>query len=172
MERGLDRNRHQPWSRRSRSIVKKGSQRAMLCPCGNPKILALGLCPTCYTLKRQDDEYYGGMREAVLDRDERRCRTCPNLKRQKLAVHHRVPGVSKLELMITLCLGCHAKVTRTQFLQDDWPELLRTLWREQHPAGHEQITLNFKSAIPLLLSEPLFNDDELFSLVGGGKAST
>jgi hypothetical protein len=136
-------------------------------PVRKSEILALGLCPTCYTLKRQDDEYYGGLREAVLDRDERRCRTCPNLKRQKLAVHHRVPGVSKLELMITLCLGCHAKVTRTQFLQDDWPELLRILWREQHPAGHEQPTLNFRSAIPLLLTEPLFNDEEICRLVGG-----
>ena len=150
--------------------MRKGIQRAMYCRCGNSEILALGLCSTCYTLKRQDDEYYGGLREAVLDRDERRCRTCPNLKRQKLAVHHRVPGVSKLELMITLCLGCHAKVTRTQFLQDDWPELLRTLWREQHPAGHEQTTLNFKSAIPLLLTEPLFDDEEICRLVGG-KAS-
>ena len=72
--------------------------------------------------------------------------------------------------MITLCLGCHAKVTRTQFLQDDWPELLRILWREQHPAGHEQTTLNFKLAIPLLLTEPLFNDEEICRLVGG-KAS-
>ena len=54
--------------------VKTSLQRAMLCPCGNSEILALGLCSTCYTLKRQDDEYYGGLREAVLDRDERRCR--------------------------------------------------------------------------------------------------
>jgi hypothetical protein len=112
---------------RGKVIVTTGVQRVMLCRCGNPKILALGLCPTCYTLRRQDDAYYGGLREAVLDRDDRRCRTCPNLKRQKPAVHHRVPGISKLELMITLCLGCHAKVTRTQFLQDDWPELLRIL---------------------------------------------
>ena len=25
-------------------------QRVMHCPCGNPKVLALGLCATCYTL--------------------------------------------------------------------------------------------------------------------------
>jgi hypothetical protein len=30
--------------------------------CGNPKILAHGLCSICYTLKRQDEEYFGGLR--------------------------------------------------------------------------------------------------------------
>jgi hypothetical protein len=33
--------------------VKAGVQRALYCRCGNEKILALGLCATCYTLKRQ-----------------------------------------------------------------------------------------------------------------------
>ena len=49
--------------------MPKGLQRAMYCRCGNEKILAHGLCSTCYTLKRQDDEYFGGLREAVLQRD-------------------------------------------------------------------------------------------------------
>jgi hypothetical protein len=49
--------------------MKKPGQRAMHCRCGNPKILAHGLCSTCYTLKRQDEEYFGGLREAVLERD-------------------------------------------------------------------------------------------------------
>jgi hypothetical protein len=31
-------------------------QLALCCPCGRPEILALGLCATCYTLKRQDEE--------------------------------------------------------------------------------------------------------------------
>ncbi len=44
-------------------------QRSMLCRCGNAKILAHGLCATCYTLKRQDAEYFGGLRETVLERD-------------------------------------------------------------------------------------------------------
>jgi hypothetical protein len=43
-------------------------------PCGRPEILPLGLCPTCYTLKRQDEEYFGGLREAVLERDGYRAR--------------------------------------------------------------------------------------------------
>ena len=56
--------------------LKAGRQRVMHCPCGNAKVLALGLCATCYTLKRQDEEYFGGLREAVLERDGYRCRVC------------------------------------------------------------------------------------------------
>jgi hypothetical protein len=54
--------------------LKKGVQTTICCPCGNEKILALGLCATCYTLKRQDAEYFGGLREQVLERDEYACR--------------------------------------------------------------------------------------------------
>ena len=39
------------------------AQRVMHCPCGDSKVLSLGLCATCYTLKRQDEEYFGGLRE-------------------------------------------------------------------------------------------------------------
>jgi hypothetical protein len=46
--------------------VKKGIQRTMYCRCGNEKILALGPCSTCYTLRRQDEQYFGGLREDVL----------------------------------------------------------------------------------------------------------
>ena len=42
------------------------AQRSICCPCGNDKVLALGLCATCYTLERQDEEYFGGQREVVL----------------------------------------------------------------------------------------------------------
>jgi 5-methylcytosine-specific restriction endonuclease McrA len=49
--------------------LRKEAQTARCCPCGNEKILALGLCATCYKLKRQDAEYFGGLREQVLERD-------------------------------------------------------------------------------------------------------
>jgi 5-methylcytosine-specific restriction endonuclease McrA len=126
--------------------VTRLAQRVMHCPCGNPKVLALGLCPTCYTLKRQDEEYFGGLREAVLKRDRHCCRVCgkPGGRKRSLAVHHRVAGKSELELMITLCLAHHAMVTRTLVLLEDWPELLRVLWREQHPNAHEQTALDFR----------------------------
>ena len=125
--------------------MKKGTQQAMHCRCGHPKILAVGLCSTCYTLKRQDEEYFGGLREAVLKRDGHRCRVCgkPGGRKRSLAVHHRVAGKSELDLMITLCLAHHAMVTRTLVLLEDWPELLRVLWREQHPEAHEQTALDF-----------------------------
>ena len=52
-------------------------------------------------------------------------------------------GPPELDLMITLCLAHHAMVTRTVVLLQDWPELLRVLWREQHPDAHEQTALVF-----------------------------
>jgi hypothetical protein len=128
--------------------LEKVVQIAICCPCGNDKTLARGLCATCYTLKRQDEEYYGGHREEVLRRDNYRCCVpgCTTLKRGKrsVAVHHREPGNSDPSKMLSLCLACHAKVTRTFYVQNDWPELLRVLWREQHPDGHEQSALNFR----------------------------
>ena len=127
--------------------MKLNSQRVMHCPCGNAKVLALGLCPTCYTLKRQDEEHFGGLREAVLERDGYRCRVCDASGRDKrsIVVHHRVPGRSVLRLMLSLCPGCHAKVHRTQAVLSAMPPLLLQLWREQHPNGHEQVQLDFNN---------------------------
>ena len=84
--------------------MKNGVQAAICCPCGNEKILALGLCATCYTLKRQDEEYFGGLREAVLERDGYCCRVCGASGRRKrsIVVHHRVPGKPLFHLMISL----------------------------------------------------------------------
>jgi hypothetical protein len=126
---------------------KGRTQLALCCPCGRPEILALGLCPTCYTLKRQDEEYFGGLREAVLERDGHRCRGCgaPGREKRSIIVHHRVPGVSTMELMISLCPGCHAKVERTKMVLSEMNPLLLVLWREQHPDGPEQTMLAFNT---------------------------
>ena len=141
--------------------MKKLGQRAMHCRCGNPKILAHGLCSTCYTLKRQDEEYFGGLREAVLERDGYRCRVCDASGRDKrsIIVHHRVPGKSVLRLMISLCPGCHAKVHRTIAVLTEMPALLLELWREQHPQGHEQTILDFNSKKPAASPVPLLAQD-------------
>ena len=128
-------------------------QRGIFCPCGRSKILALGRCASCYSMKRQDEENYGGLREVVLDRDERRCRTCPNLKRRKLCVHHRIPGVSKLDLMITLCTCCHAIVERTQMVLGEMTPLLLVLWREKHPDGKEQLKLPLDLELPKAIEQ-------------------
>ncbi len=138
--------------------MKKGLQRALYCRCGNERILAHGLCPTCYTLKRQDEAYFGGLREAVLERDSYCCRVCGASGRRKrsIVVHHRVPGKSVMNLMISLCPGCHAKVGRTKAVLSEMPLLLRKLWREQHPTGHEQTVLDFVGRQPAARPVPLF----------------
>ena len=138
--------------------MKPGSQRALYCRCGRDKIIANGHCATCYTLKRQDEAYFGGLREAVLERDGYSCRVCGASGRDKrsITVHHRVPGRSLLHLMISLCPGCHAKVHRTKAVLTQMPPLLLALWREQHPNGHEQTLLNFAQLPKALASVPLF----------------
>lgn len=130
--------------------MRKPVQGAMHCRCGNAKIIAHGLCWTCYSLKRQDEAYFGGLREKVLERDGYRCRVCAELPEvdrlcigQPPSVHHRVPGVSKLHLMITLCAAHHARIERLQVAAKPMSPLLLTLWREQHPQGHEQKMLCF-----------------------------
>ena len=142
--------------------MKKLVQQRMHCPCRRAKILALGLCATCYTLKRQDEEDFGGMREQVLDRDRRRCRVCdaPGGRKRSLAVHHRVAGLSEFDLMITLCLKHHAMVTRTLVMVQNWPSLLIQLWREQHPEAHEQLQLNFSFRTTPAEPVPLFAGEE------------
>jgi hypothetical protein len=132
--------------------LKNGIQTAICCPCGNEKILALGLCATCYTLKRQGAEYFGGLREQVLERDEYACRVCGD---PGPGVHHREPAKSLLHLMIALCTGCHAKVHRTKGVLTEFPPLLLVLWREQHPEGHEQTYIDFNVRKPPAQSVPL-----------------
>jgi hypothetical protein len=111
-------------------------------------------------LKRQDEEYFGGLREAVLERDGYRCRGCgaPGHEKRSIIVHHRVPGISKLELMISLCPGCHAKVERTKMVLAEMTPLLLVLWREQHPEGQEQIMLGFDMREPAAEAIRLFKE--------------
>ncbi len=140
--------------------MKTPRQTAMHCRCGRAKILALGMCSTCYSLKRQDAEYFGGLREVVLERDGYRCRVCDASGRGKreIIVHHRVPGKSVLNLMISLCPGCHAKIHRTKAALAIMPPLLLELWREQHPAGHEQLPFDFTVKTAVARKRLLFGD--------------
>ena len=119
--------------------------RPLWCRCGNPDIYKKGLCSRCYASERHSQENYDGLRERVLDRDGRMCRVC--FRREdgprSLAVHHRRPGVSRSQDLITLCLAHHAIVTRTRFMRFAASDLLRQLWREQHPQSPEQFELPF-----------------------------
>jgi 5-methylcytosine-specific restriction endonuclease McrA len=114
-------------------------------------------------MKRQDDEYFGGLREQVLERDGHCCRVCwaSGRRKRSIVVHHRVLGKSLLYLMISLCPACHAKVGRTKAVFSQMPPLLLQLWREQHPNGHEQITLDFRGRLALSQSEPPFAEPPL-----------
>jgi hypothetical protein len=108
-------------------------------------------------MKRQDEEYFGGLREAVLERDGYRCRVCDasGRDRRSIIVHHRRPGKSVLHLMISLCPACHAKVHRTKAVLSRMPPLLLELWRELHPKGHEQTMLDYTVKSPQAKSVPL-----------------
>lgn len=140
----------------------KAVQLAMHCRCGREAVLAHGMCATCYTLRRQDEEYFGGLRETVLERDGYRCRVCdrPGTGKRSITVHHRVPGHSKLQLMISLCPGFHARVHRTKAYVRAalaaMPPLLLVLWREQHPEEHEQTALDFRRVVAIPERVPLF----------------
>ena len=128
----------------------------MHCRCGREAVLAQGMCATCYTLRRQDEEHFGGLRETVLERDGYRCRVCalPGRGKRRITVHHRDPGKSVLELMISLCPGCHARVHRTRAVLKGMPPSLLALWREQHPQGHEQTALDFRRG-PVFFATPV-----------------
>lgn len=135
------------------------AQRVLHCRCGRAKVLAHGMCAICYTLKRQDHKHFAGLREAVLERDGYRCRGCDASGRDKrsITVHHRVPGKSVVNLMISLCPACHAKIHRTAAVLNGMPPLLLQLWREQHPRGHEQKMLDFNAQEPAAEPMALFD---------------
>jgi hypothetical protein len=67
-------------------------------------------------------------------------RNAPSLS---IIVHHRIPGLSTLDLMISLWSGLSCQGgTDENGPCGDGP-LLLVLWREQHPQGQEQIMLGF-----------------------------
>ena len=122
--------------------VRRTRQRVLFCRCGSSAIRARGLCQRCYSRERADERHFAGLRERVLARDRHTCRGCQATSVSTvLAVHHRQPGVSSLDLLVTLCPSCHAIVERTEVLFRDVPQLLRVLWRELHPAASEQLPL-------------------------------
>lgn len=114
--------------------VRRTRQRVLFCRCGSSTIWARGLCQRCYSRVRADERQFAGLRERVLDRDGHTCQGCQATAVETvLAVHHRQPGVSSLDLLVTLCPACHAVVERTEVLFRDVPEL--------HPEASEQLAL-------------------------------
>ena len=120
-------------------------QAVMLCACGSLDLVARGMCHRCLTRQHNDQEHFGGHREAVLRRDHWTCEGCfyrpAHQNRDWIAVHHRVPGVPRPALMISLCAACHAIVVRPQVVRTWLPPQLLVLWREQHPNAEFQLPL-------------------------------
>ncbi len=65
-----------------------------------------------------------------------------------------------MNLMLSLCPACHAKIHRTKAVLSAMPPLLLALWREQHPKGHEQVQLDFTSKKPVAKLVPLFEEEK------------
>ena len=118
------------------------NQLPLCCPCGSHEIYRRGLCQACYNRGRRDRSRFAGRREQVLDRDHRTCRVC--LSPAPLVVHHRSLRRKKSNrpsALITLCRACHARLHRLRAV-DRWvPDLLETLWAEQHPGRPRQLQL-------------------------------
>ncbi len=137
----------------------KTVQRAMYCRRGNEKILTHGLCTTCYTLKLQDEEYFGGLRERVLERDGYCCSVCGASGRPKrsIGVHHRVSGRSLLHLMISLCPGCFAKISCTNTVLGRCYLFCWNCGEKQNPEGHEHTSLGCETKGTVPRAVPLFD---------------
>ena len=112
------------------------AQEALWCSCGSLVINRRGLCARCNRRKRLSREYFGGLREQVLERDGR-CLACGSL--DNLLVHHRRPGVNLLRWLATLCRACHTRLHATwRPRYGRLSPTLRVLWREQFPTLAEQ----------------------------------
>jgi hypothetical protein len=123
--------------------VKRLKQPGLFChSCGGDNAVRTGLCPPCYRARSHSRARFAGHREAILDRDQSRCRICGAAKPGRyLHVHHRDPGVNDPERMLTVCAACHAQIHRTAAIKTYRPEELVSLWAEQHPGVPVQLQL-------------------------------
>jgi NMD protein affecting ribosome stability and mRNA decay len=106
-------------------------QARLFCSCGQDVPFIGGLCRRCYRSAAHSRFCFGGLRDEILERDGRACRSCGAGNR--LHVHHRKPGVNDRELLITVCAACHARLHRLAAIRMWIPEPLLALWEEQHP---------------------------------------
>jgi hypothetical protein len=107
-------------------------------------MLSHGMWATDYTLRRQDEENFGGLREMVLERDGYCCRVCdaPGIGKRRIIVQIESPALIT-KLMISLCPACHARIHRSKTFLVAMPPLLLVLWREQYLKRHKQKRMDF-----------------------------
>ena len=139
--------------------MTKLRQHVMHCRCGKAKVLAHGMCAVCYTLKRQDEEHFGGLREKVLERDGYRCRVCDASGRDKrsIIVHHRVPGKSAARShdLALSCLPCEDPSDARRGA-DHASSSVWSYGESNIPQAHEQTALNFSPVRPPAKAVALF----------------
>ena len=121
-------------------------QQALLCGCGSAALYARGLCRRHYWADQHNQRKFASLRERALVRDGRQCLGCGELDPDRIVVHHRVPDLHRLALLVTLCRACHVRVHHTWRPRYGMPEFLRTLWREQYRGLPEQLELALASA--------------------------
>lgn len=129
---------------RSRALPPARRQARLFCPCGSLQLFCSGLCRACYARQAHSRIRFAGHREAVLERDGRRCRACGS--QNKLAVHHRRPGIHRRRFLITLCAACHARVHRLGAMRRWLEPALVPIWQEQHPGTPVQLQLEWSPA--------------------------
>ena len=120
------------------------AQARLFCPCGSFQLFCGGLCSRCYWRDLHSRQRFAGYRDQVLRRDRHRCRACGAL--EKLAVHHRRPGVHHPRLLVTLCAACHVRIHRLAALRYWLEPALVPLWQEQHPRVPLQLQFAWEPA--------------------------
>jgi hypothetical protein len=83
-------------------------------------------------------------REAVLDRDGRRCRACGS--ESKLAVHHRRPGIHQRRFLITLVPPATPAFTGCGAMRHWIEPTLVPIWHVQHPGAPVQLQFDWSLA--------------------------
>ncbi len=126
------------------AVRSRPIQASLFCPCGRASPTIAGLCLTCYWRERNWIRRFAGLREEVLNRDGRGCRACGT--KRNLIVHHRMPGVNDVALLITLCRKCHVRVHQLSAVRSYVSPMLRLLWAEQHPESALQLQFLFDGA--------------------------
>lgn len=130
-------------------------QLSLSCPCGSAALFRRGLCRHHYWAARHSERCFDGLREHALRRDGRQCLACGEADPERIVVHHRVPDLHRLPLLVTLCRACHARVHHTHRPRYGMPEFLRSLWREQYRGLPEQLELALGAAFLISSSEGL-----------------
>ena len=111
------------------------------CAAGPPHLA--GLCRRCYAACARSRRRFAGHREAVLARDGHCCRVCGG--KDRVAVHHRRPGFHERDLLISVCIHCHARLHRLAVLRRWVPCLLAELWQEIHPGVPVQLQFGWEA---------------------------